>query len=883
MLIIATSLLATPAAATAVAPLDALRDSSPRAASAARYEPGQVVVRFRDRAGVAARRAAAQAVRGHVQRRLPLPGVRVLALDAGVPVRAALGQLRGRADVVWAEPNFVRRLHGISNDAFLREQWGLHATGQLVGRFRSATPDVDVDAPEAWDVTTGRPDVTVAVVDSGISPNHPDLAPNIAPGGHDFLDGDSDPFDPTVGLSHGSLVSSIIAARNGDGAGVAGVAPGVRILPLRVAGLDGTLTSADAAAAYTYAASHGARVVNASFGGFGISQVELDAIRAAPATLFVASSGNDAVNTDFNPVAPCVLDAPNVICVAASDLDDSLADFSNFGAATVDLSAPGVAILGAQPPFADLFADGFEVDLSDWVVAAGSTWGRTSAVKWRGSFSLADSPSGDYPNGANHAIRTASAVNLSGQTRCRLDHFMRLDSELGVDGVVVEAANSSAGPWTVLNSYSGSSGGLFQGAAEDLAEFVGDPAVFVRFRFVSDASITGPGAEIDDVAIQCSSPTSVSGRDLVYGDGTSFSAPLVSGVAALALSVAPEIPVATLRSALLQGVDPAAALAGTTVTGGRSSAMKTLLSIPPGAVTGEASVDAKSSSVAIVGTVRAHGIPTTWRVEYGPTPAYGYSTEPSSAGNARNDQPVQLILEELDLSRGTTIYYRVVASNAGGTSAGEGRSFGATDDDPPRLTKVRVRRKKGRISIAFRLSETARVRAVLDRGSGAFRRASAGFRAGRRVLRLPRLGPGSYRVALVAMDAAGNTALRELTVRVRAPIAGRRATGTQLAPRCPRRRRGLAQCPRRLAKARSASAFPTTCSLPIHPTPLSRRPRTTSASTPSCCATRASGGRSTSSSGRSPRPTPTDRSSTSVRSRPSEWSETPRRARSHTT
>ena len=411
MLIIATSLLATPAAATAVAPLDALRDSSPRAASAARYEPGQVVVRFSGRAGVAARRAAAQAVRGHVQRRLPLPGVRVLALDAGVSVRAALGRLRGRADVVWAEPNFVRRLHGISNDAFLREQWGLHATGQLVGRFRSAAPDVDVDAPEAWDVTTGRPDVTVAVVDSGISPNHPDLAPNIAPGGHDFLDGDSDPFDPTVGLSHGSLVSSIIAARSGDGAGVAGVAPGVRILPLRVAGLDGTLTSADAAAAYTYAASHGARIVNASFGGFGISQVELDAIRAAPSTLFVASSGNDAVNTDFNPVAPCVLDAPNVICVAASDLDDSLADFSNFGAATVDLLRPG----GGDPGCPAALRRPVRGRLRGRPVRLGGGRGQHLGPHQRRRSGAAASawptlPSGDYPNDANHAIRTASAV-----------------------------------------------------------------------------------------------------------------------------------------------------------------------------------------------------------------------------------------------------------------------------------------------------------------------------------------------------------------------------------------------------------------------------------------------------------------------------------------
>ena len=776
-----------------VGPIGQLQRAPAGDRGASRYRTGQLVVRFSNRLDSAERTATAHAARAEIGRRLPLRGVRVLSLKRGVSVAASLARLRRRPGVIWAEPNFVRRLHGISNDPLLREQWGLHATGQLVGRFRVAAPDVDVDAPEAWDVTTGSPDVTVAVIDSGIAYNHPDLAPNIAPGGRDFVDGDDDPSDPAVGLSHGSLVASIIAARGGDGEGVAGVAPSVRVLPLRVAGLDGTLTSADAAAAYTYAASHGARIVNASFGGFGISQVELDAIRAAPATLFVASAGNDALNTDTNPVSPCVLDAPNIVCVAASDLDDSLADFSNFGAATVDLSAAGVAILGAQPPFADEFADGFEVDLSNWVADAGSTWGRTRAARWRGSFSLADSPGGNYPNNVNHALRTLNAVDLTGQTRCRLDHFMRLDSELGRDGVVVEAATSSGGPWTVLNSYSGSSGGLFQGFAEDLAAFVGEPAVYVRFRFVSNGSVTGPGAEIDDVAIQCSSPTSVSGRDFAYGDGTSFSAPLVSGVAAVALSVAPEMSVETLRSALLKGVDPAGALAGKTVTGGRSSAMRTLLSIPPGAATGAASVDTTSSSATIDGTVRPHGIPTTWRVEYGPTPAYGFTTDSTSAGNARNDQPVRLTLSELDLSRGTTIHYRAVASNAGGTAFGADRSFRAAggaapaapaapaaggapgDTTPPKLGKPRVRRsKKGKISLVFTLSETASVTAALDRGRGAFKRKRARrLSAGKRRLPLPRLGPGRYRIALVATDSAGNAALRELTVSVKR--SGRRS------------------------------------------------------------------------------------------------------------
>jgi subtilisin family serine protease len=794
-----------------VAQIDGARDAGPGPSS---YRAGQVVVRFSDRLDSDGRAATAHAAQAEIRSRLPVHGVRVLSLEPGVSVSAGVARLRSRPGVVWAEPNYVRRLHGLSNDPFLRELWGLHATGQLIGGFRTAAPNLDVDAPEAWDVTTGSSAVTVAVVDSGIAYNHPDLAPNLArnPGesgggresngvdddrngfvddfrGWDFLDDDNDPFDPSVGLSHGSLGASIVAARGGDGGGVAGVSHHARLLPLRVAGTDGMLTSADAATAYAYAARRGARIVNASFGGAGISQAELAAVRAAPSTLFVASAGNESLNTDASPVTPCVLDSPNVVCVAASDLDGSLADFSNFGARTVDLSAPGVAILGAQPPFADVFAEGFETDISArWVPDAGSTWERTSAARWRGSFSLADSPAGNYPDGADHAIRTADPVSLVGQSRCRLDYFLRLATELEHDGVIVEAATGSGGPWTELTSHSGSTGGLFAGFAADLQDFLGQAAVFVRFRFVSNATVTGAGAELDDVAIQCSSPGSVSGRDFAYGDGTSFSAPLVSGVAALALSVAPEISVATLRGALLRGVKPAAALAGRTVSGGNSSAIRTLMSIPAGAATGAASEVGRDSAL-ISGTVQPHGIHASWRVQYGRTTAYGGLTEPMAAGNRLGDQAVKLRLR--GLPRGTTVHYRVLASNgSGGTSAGADRSFRTAgspkpgDDVAPRLRKLRVRRTEGgRISLAFTLSETARVTAALDRGRGAFKRVRARrLGRGKRALRLPRLKRGRYEIALVAADRAGNVDLRELRVRAgRARRGARAATAASVA------------------------------------------------------------------------------------------------------
>jgi subtilisin family serine protease len=717
----------------------------------AQFVPGEVIVRLKRAASARARRTVVGVARARSVRRLHVPGVRVLRLERGESVRAAVRRLSAAPGVEWVEPNRIARLHMVPNDKFFSEQWGLHNFAQVVGGFQAGVSDVDSDLPEAWRLTTGSSDVLVAVVDSGIAPSHPDLAPIIAPGGWDFLDDDKDPSDPALALQHGSLVASIIGARGNDNYGVTGAAQRAAILPLRVAGTDGTLTSADAAEAYAYAASHGARIVNASFGGFGISQVELDAIRAAPEALFIASAGNDSVDTDANPVAPCVLDAPNVLCVAASDQDDSLADFSNFGAQTVDVSAPGVRLLGAQQPFATFFSDGFEANLNQW--QADAPWGRTSTVHRRGSFSLADSPAGDYADDTDSAIRTASAINLSGQSRCRLDYFMRFVAEGGpgdfIDGVIVEAANSSAGPWTELNRYSGSTQGEFFGLTEDLTSFAGDSSVFIRFRFVSDSSITFEGAYIDDVSVQCATSTPT-GRDFTYGNGTSFSAPLVSGIAVLALALEPSLTTAELKRVLLEGVDEVPALAGATVTGGRSNAAKVLSRIPP-RVSTDPPTEVTDSSATLRGTARLHGQEGTVRFEFG----LGDGTYPMRGPDvpARNPvapQPVEVKLD--DFRPGVTFHYRFVATTAAGTAIGGDQTV--TTGPGPRVSEVKVVRRGPGWGLGFQLTEAARFDGVLDNGKR-LRAVRRGLAAGAATVPLGRLGRGSYTLDFALTNTAG--------------------------------------------------------------------------------------------------------------------------------
>ena len=338
----------------------------PAGAGAGAAEPGgptapgsasvtRVIVRFAADASSQERadmRAAADVKRDAT---LPVRGLELVDPEPGVSVSAAVADLERLDGVVYAEPDHVVRQTAVPNDPLLSYEWDMSA----------------IRAPEAWDVTTGSPQVTVAVVDTGIDASHPDLSPNLwtNPGesgagrdtngldddgdgliddvhGWDFVDGDAQPDD---GNGHGTHVSGTIAARGDDGVGVAGVTWSTAIMPLRVLGDDGSGYVSDVVTAYAYAASSGARVVNASLGGGSYSRAEHDAIAAAPNTLFVVAAGNDGADDDATPEYPCDYDLANVVCVAASDHDDTLASFSNYGTTNVDLAAPGVDIASTWP------------------------------------------------------------------------------------------------------------------------------------------------------------------------------------------------------------------------------------------------------------------------------------------------------------------------------------------------------------------------------------------------------------------------------------------------------------------------------------------------------------------------------------------------------
>jgi subtilisin family serine protease len=292
-------------------------------------EPGELLVRFERGASQAHALTAADA---EAVERLPLSGLVRVQLEPGMSLAAAEAAFEQRPEVRYAEPNYRYRVQATPNDPDFGLLWGLHQAS-----------DADIDAPEAWDLTTGSDSVTVAVVDTGVASTHPDLAANMV-AGWDFFENDSDPSDED---GHGTHVAGTIGARGDNNVGITGVNWRVKLMPLRVG--DATSIPLDAVvAAFHHACANGAKVINGSFGGYSYSQAIHDAIAACPSSLFVFSAGNDAVDNDVYPTYPCNDPARNVVCVAATDSLDNLAYFSNHGS-NVELAAPGSGIRSTIP------------------------------------------------------------------------------------------------------------------------------------------------------------------------------------------------------------------------------------------------------------------------------------------------------------------------------------------------------------------------------------------------------------------------------------------------------------------------------------------------------------------------------------------------------
>src|SRR4051812_13234658 len=282
-------------------------------------------------------------------------GPTIIQTGLGVDPAQALDQFQASSLVVYAEADSTLKLADTTTtlptvaptyptNSKFGQEWGLNNPG-----------NVDIDAPEAWSVTTGSRSTIVAVIDTEIDLTNPKLVsrlwvnpaastPRHPMYGWNFVANNGNVQDQN---GHGTHVTGVIAATGSNGQGVAGIDWHAQIMPLKILDSTGSGSLDAAVTAVYFAVQHGARVINASWGSNAPDPALGDAIRYADqhGVVFVNAAGNDGVSNDMVPTYPAAYRTPNMLVVAAVDESGNLASFSNYGPRKVDLAAPGVNIV----------------------------------------------------------------------------------------------------------------------------------------------------------------------------------------------------------------------------------------------------------------------------------------------------------------------------------------------------------------------------------------------------------------------------------------------------------------------------------------------------------------------------------------------------------
>lgn len=650
------------------------------------YISGEVLVKFKKGTFSKNANTLHSTLKTSKKRELPKLRLHHLKLPKRMSVDEAVRKYEQDPIVEYAEPNYiVHALATTPSDPSFNLLWGLNNIN-----------DNDIDAPEAWDITTGSDNIVIAVIDSGLAYNHPDFADNVWTNdaelngsplidddgngydddfyGWDFIDGDGYPLDLN---DHGTHVAGIIAAQGNNNTGIAGVMWDAKIMPVRVLGLSGSGSAFDAIAAIQYAYDNGARIMNCSWGGENFSQSLKDAIENAADALFIFSAGNTRGDTDFSPVYPASYNSSNIISVAATNDADELAWFSSYGSDSVDLAAPGVGILSTVPeysygtpvtvyPAAGTVED-FEdstgtLPLQGWNRGGtNSTWAVTAGTGVSGTNSLEDSPGGNYANNTYSWAGYMTPFDSSAKGRRYLlafdvkgdveSDYDRLDIIYSDDGSSWDWIDYLTGPQSAFTSYTAD----YTPVAETYDSF------HFGFRIDSDNTIQRDGAYIDNITMT-SEVISISSYDYIYYQGTSVAAPHVTGVAGLLLANGPTLTNLELKEIILSSVDQVAGLSGKMLTGGRLNAYAALLGTNPSVAASDLSATAVSSSRINLSWSDNSSNEDGFRIERKTDISGTYSQIASTKPNITS-------YSNTDLAVSTTYYYRVSAYNTNGNSA----------------------------------------------------------------------------------------------------------------------------------------------------------------------------------------------------------------------
>ncbi len=516
----------------------------------------------------------------------------------------AIEYLNNLSEIKYVEPNYLDKLQTLPNDPQFNKLWFLKNTGQSVNGL-SGKAGADISAPSAWDIETGNSQIIIAVVDSGVAFDHPDLRNNVWTNtaeipdnnidddnngyvddihGWDFAYGDNNPSDYSRGLQgdgHGTLVAGIIAAEGNNGIGISGVMWHARLMPLRVKPLFGAIATANFINAVDYAVNNGARIINYSAGGFLYSQSEYEILEYANqhGVLVVVSALNSSNDNDTSPCYPSSYDLPNIISVAATNESDELATYSNYGLHSVDVAAPGGGVKSnmystTPPERVTLFYDDFESGGDKWYTSGiYEPWsiGYTSIFN---SNVIRDSVLWYHENEFSYLrmIHPVDATNCRGLV---LLFDIAYELEEDFDYCFLEASRDGFN-WDDVLYVTGYSNGIIPYigwySELDLGQF------YLGFRLESDYLYNYQGVSIDNIIISAI-PWVFNGDEYDYQRGTSMAAPVVSGLAGLIWSLNPYLSHQRVKNIILNTVDKVSSLNDKVLSGGRINAYKALQSV----------------------------------------------------------------------------------------------------------------------------------------------------------------------------------------------------------------------------------------------------------------------------------------------------------------